>query len=200
MNKSPEFETRIKYNSEEKQRVADLLDGQISLYAGSVFLTALDIYSQFELLQSTRIILLNDFDRFVGGVNKDGQPVIVLANNHEIVTPGLKSRILKRFVLPSNLKNAPTGFFKLFIFAHELGHVVQADPQFQSVFGEIDNNVYSPEEDYVRYVESDHEVNANYIAATIIAESVVGKTARYNRPDKPPMQWKDWANEHRVVG
>ncbi|MCL4357450.1 hypothetical protein M1512_00955 [Patescibacteria group bacterium] len=36
--------------------------------------------------------------------------------------------------------------------------------------------------------EGDHEANAAYIAATIIAKSEVGKPANYSSPDKPPMQ------------
>jgi len=187
------------YTPEAKKFVANVLDSKIAPYMGSIFLTALEEYSQFELLQSAEIRFVNDFDRFVGGVNADGKPMVVLALNHDVVTPGLKSRIIKRFGLPSSAEVAPQNFFKLFVFAHEMGHVIQADPKFKEVFGEIDDTVYQPEEGYERYVESDHEANADYIAATIIAKSEVGKSANYGPPDKPPMQWREWANVHKVI-
>lgn len=187
------------YTPDEKNIVANILDTRVAPFMGSIFLTALNEYPQFKLLQSVQIKFANDFDRFVGGVNPEGKSMVVLGLNHDIVTPGLKSRIIKRFDLPSNFENAPTNIFKLFILAHELGHVIQADPKFSEVFGEIDHTVYQPEEGYARYVESDHEANADYIAATIIAKSEVGKSANYSPPDKPPMQWKDWAREHPVI-
>ena len=125
--------------------------------------------------------------------------MVVLALNHDVVTTGLKSRIIKRSGLPSSAEAAPPNFFKLFVFAHEMGHVIQADPKFKEVFGEIDDTIYQPEEGYERYIESDHEANADYIAKTIIAKSEVGKSANYSPPDKPPMQWIDWAQENRVI-
>ena len=68
--------------------------------------------------------------------------MVVLALNHDVVTTGLKSRIIKRSGLPSSAEAAPPNFFKLFVFAHEMGHIIQADLKFKEVFGEIDDTIY----------------------------------------------------------
>ena len=190
--------TSTYYSPAERRRVAELLDTTISPFMGSVFLTALDEYHQFKLLQSVEINFLNDFDRFVGGVNADGKPMVVLGLNHEVVTPRLQSRIIRRFGLPFSAEDAPPNLFKLFVFAHELGHVIQADSKFKELFGEIDDTTYQPEVDYERYVESDHEANADYIAATIIAKSEVGIATKYEAPSQSPIKWREWAAEHKI--
>lgn len=143
---------------------------------GSVYLTALEQYSGFSFLQSADVEFHPDIDRFVGGLDADGKPVAVLGLSDDVVTPRLRARIIKRFGLPEeDLAIAPAKLFKPFIFAHELGHIVQADPEFRKLFGEMDATVYDPDENYARYVESDHEANADYIAAGIVAHSELGR-------------------------
>lgn len=190
---------RIPYSEPEKLNLADELDAKVGLYMGDTLLTAFKLFSNFELVQSVRIEFRKDLDVFVGGVDSLAEPVVALGLNNSLVTDGLRSRIIKRFGLPTKLFDAPASLFRPFIFAHELGHVAQADPKFRELFGEIDKTVYDPSDNYAAYVESDKEANADYIGSMIVAASQLGLAARYSPPKQDPPQWRDWAREHRVI-
>ncbi len=178
---------------------AEVLDTYLGPFTGDVLVQSVRLFPDFSLLRNTNLYIKPDFDMIVGGINSDGEPSVHIGLNNTAISSGVRARIMKRFELPSELDEAPKGLFVPFILAHELGHVMQADSSFVSNFGYMDDTVYSPEDDYAQYVESDHEVNADYIASYVVSHTDLGRQLLHLLPSYPPSMWREWGSAHRVI-
>lgn len=85
--------------------------------------------------------------------------------------------------------------FRILGFAHELGHVIQSDVTTSSMFGTLDSKTRIPEDDYLAYVRSDKERNADYIAASVIGSTNFGLSLGIEPPKESPDQWREWADK-----
>lgn len=148
------YGTPLDPEKESRDSYRDVLNKYLGVFCGDVYATALEMFSEFSLLERTGIYINPDLSIIVGGINEDGEPSIHIGAKDKVITAGLKRRIIRRFGLPPGLLEiAPQGLFLPFVLAHEIAHVMQEDPQFPAKFGEIDRTVYKPEEDYSKYVE-----------------------------------------------
>jgi len=84
--------------------------------------------------------------------------ICILGFREETLTDRLKSRFTERFVLDRYLSQNSGITFMSFAFAHELGHVIQFDPNFNAYFGPIDQHPILPKDGYSLYIESDFEI------------------------------------------
>lgn len=183
---------------EAGHKTADILDKHLGPFCGSIYLTALGLFPTFNTIREAPVHLSSVSDVMAGGVNPSGQVSIHIGLREKAVTPALRSRIVKRFGLPPHLTEAPARLFLPFVLAHEIGHVIQADSEFESYFGHIDSATYVPEESYDAYINSDRELNADYIAALIVGNSELGAETGYDPPTQALEEWRDWGDLNRI--
>jgi hypothetical protein len=170
---------------------------QAGVFYGDIFFTCARIFPTLLLLEQTRFEFVRKSKVIVGGLDSAGNPVVHMGQG-ETVEGGARQRLVRRLGLPIEPIASYNGIFKRIIFGHELGHVLQADEDFVNVFGEIDQTTYSPEDDYSKYVNSDKEVNADYISAKLFGHSALGSQLGYQPPDETPKQWRQWAASRQL--
>ncbi len=195
MSESSELPVSRKEND---RQAAEAVDYYVGRWCGDIYLTALDLFSRVKLLRETPIYLRDDLDIISGGLNRDGDPGIWIGLQERTLTSSMKSRVIERFDLSNDYFIAPNYNFMPFIFAHELGHVIQADRSFERIFGAINNELLIPETNYAAYVNSDVELNADYIAAVIVGNSEYGIEAGFMPPAEEPLRWREWAATHPI--
>lgn len=179
--------------------MAESLDQHVGPYYGDILLTADKFFHQFQLLQQTTVIADSDSNYISGGLGGENhdQPMVHLGTKGPL-SQAVRDRLKNRLNLPADADDAPDEIFMRFIFAHELGHVIQSDPMFETYFGQIDMNTYAPEAGYSQYVNSDKEANADFIAAVLIGASDLGRELEIKEPGITPDKWRDWAAAHPV--
>ncbi len=186
-------------NKEVLQRNADIFNHYLSAFHGDVYLTAINCFPDFTFLRDVSVVIDPNTSILAGGVVGDNEPRVYIGTQPGTVTPQMKTRILERFQLHPDLAEMPYEAFGAFIFAHELGHVLQDDPQFERFYGDGLNEVRpDPKKDYAGYVESPRETNADFIAAEIIANTDLGRMIGFMPPVEGPSEWKEWAAQHPV--
>ena len=127
--------------------------------------------------------------------------------DEEAVSQYLPKRINKRYEIPEELvvneQVGPT-IVRYIAFAHELGHLVQDNNQEMLHFfgdtlpnkeGNDDKLDLQNVEEYLKYVNSPREMNADYIARCILANSELGNVLGIDLPEQEPKDWLDWAVE-----
>lgn len=112
------------------------------------------------------------------------------------LTATMRSRANERFDL-SKEQQINTVYMP-FVFAHKFGHAVQRDPEFHVYFGNLKDDYVEPEQDCESYVNSQAELNAEYIAAVILGNSELGMLIDYMPPKEPPTAWQDCAEQHPI--
>ncbi|MGB4759612.1 MAG: hypothetical protein WBP26_06180 [Candidatus Saccharimonadales bacterium] len=184
---------------------ADIFSRELGSFYGDMYATAVDIYPSFCLMGEISIRFTNDdaFDAFSAFVDPREGPGITMGRRLKGLGPRMESRLMERFQLPEVIIRLPEadrdGVLRPIVLAHELGHIAQADSSFLKYFGKIIDKVgVDPRTDYPTYVSSDAEVNADYIAATILANSKLGEVFGYEMPAQEPMAWREWGACHPV--
>lgn len=177
---------------------AEHLERYVGPYSGDVYDTAQRTFPYIQTLQKTGVLINSEFKGMAFGFNNEGNPYVFINHDDSIVGKGLRNRIIKRFDLPPDLTTAPRGLFLPFILAHELGHAVQHDENFSTYFGDIDQIAYSPVDNYDAYIQSDKEVNADYIAAVIMANSKLGQSVNLLPPSEPYVAWRQWGDRKKL--
>jgi hypothetical protein len=180
------------------QETSEALEFYVAPFCGDVFKSAVDKFPTFEILLSVPVYLDPESAFVSGGLNANGDIGIWIGQAEGLITTSMKSRINERFKLPYDVLDQPDILFMPIILAHELGHVIQADPQFEGIFGKIDTNFVSPEADYEGYVQSDLELNADYIAALIVGDTSFGSFVGIESPRDPPQSWREWGIVHPI--
>lgn len=147
---------------------------------------------------------------FAGGEGEDREgnviPMIMIGTKNELDSRTIKDRVVSRFGIPRELVESNAGVImcRLVAFAHELGHVVQMNPQMQEKFGGLEEGYHLPgkdfsDEQYLRYIVSDKERSADYIAATVLPHSKIGQMLEMELPHEEIGQWREWADRHPIV-
>lgn len=173
---------------------------------GDVYRTALAQFPEIETLKRLQQFKTNSSSESSSGgwrVNATGEvhPQIIMGEGR--VLDIQKQRWAARLGLDAewsqeDISRAPDDFWRLYTFAHEVGHAIQWDKNFESIFGPIeriegsDNLAYR---DYKKYVNSDAETNADYIAMLLVAHSEVGKNFKAPKPSYEPHEWRKWVKE-----
>jgi hypothetical protein len=192
----PEF-NRPPTQCDIDQIKCDFLSEQINPYAGDIFRSALICFDRFTALREASIKFNPNSNFISGGQTADGELMLHIGTEESAITPRIKSRITERFGLPEN-QEFPDGFYKLFVLAHEIGHVIQMDPLFQDFYGPYDSTVIDAQKKYEEYVYSENEVLADFIACQIISNSEIGAALGILPPTEEPQEWRQWGDSHRV--
>jgi len=184
---------------EVDQRRADIFDQYMGLFHGDVYRTALDCFPGFTLLRKAGVhIVFEPEEKYPFVATPDMDSPEILMNTASIsLSDRMKSRLKERFELPQQVIDQGASFLTPIIFAHELGHLIQADPRFGQFFGGT-IGPHPSAEDYVGYITSDSEVNADYIAAAIMANSELGGHLGWELPTESPLDWRTWGEQHQV--
>lgn len=171
---------------------------------GDVYRTATEIFKGSQLLREVTLEISSNDSLMVGGIGKNqyGEdiPIIHLGEKGELAQT-VKNRLIFRLGLDAErYATAPDEVLRSFALAHEIGHIIQAEPTFTYLFGNTDSHTYIPEDDYRSYVNSDNELNADYIARLIMGHSRLN--AQFDLgvvpPKQPPQQWREWARDYRI--
>jgi hypothetical protein len=183
--------------SQELQEQAQILEQVLGQYSGDVLMTAAEVYPDYASLERVSVSVDSKYPYLSTSFDELGNPVINVSPFGIAMTAALKARLKRLFQIPESLQaaNAPNRFYTPMVFAHELGHVLQRDDSFDAEFGGIDETVYVPELDFTRYFNSDREVNADFIAVSIISRSTMGVEAGMSPPAYPPALWREWASD-----
>lgn len=148
---------------------------------------------------------------FSGGAAIDSEgktiPAIVIGTNEAITSRTLKDRIASRFGIPLDLLDSNVGGMvcRMVALAHELGHVVQMNPDMQERFGGLKASHKLPDgeyddEEYFKYLSSEKEGNADYIAASVLAHTkLFGEKLGLKSPIEDPSNWRTWVENHPVI-
>ena len=199
----------LSHKKAQKLRV-EKLGECINPLAGDIYETALNLFPA-RTLEEMQIVIDKNSGDFRGGEsetwNGEKVPMIVIGTREMLSSPNLIARMSSRLGVPrERLEDAEIGrqIVGLIAFCHELGYVIQLDEKVMQVFGEIDNTIvplpmdYTSEQ-YEKYVQSDHEANADYIAACILAASRLGEAMGYQPPIEDVAQWRQWVAANPVV-
>jgi len=187
----PEFRAN---RNELIRQVGKDLDASLGFCGSDIYFTGLSLYPDFKMLRTAFIYTKEDQDAVV-----DDNGNLHFGFREETLTARLKSRFIERFDLNRFCSQGSGITFAPFAFAHELGHVIQFDPNFNAYFGPIDQHLILPKDDYSLYVESDLELNADYIAAAIVGNSNFGRELGFVPPSEEPIRWRDWGLRHPVT-
>jgi hypothetical protein len=193
---SPELDPILTRREIDQSR-CDILSDLINPYAGDVYRSALICFDRFSILRESKITFNANSNYISGGLNAYGEPEIHIGTEASAITPRMKSRIDERFGLPEG-QDFPDGLYKLFVLAHEIGHVIQKDPLFSKFYGDYDTTVYSPEKDYPKYANSENEVLADYIAAQILSNTELGAALGMSPPTEEPPEWRQWGEQNHI--
>jgi hypothetical protein len=182
------------YQNELIQQIAEDLESSLGFYCSDIYLTALGLYPGFKSLKKAVIMVSDNLD---GEVDDYGK--LYFGFRETTLTTRIKSRFNERFKL--NQYQSPGTDMALlpFVFAHELGHIIQLDSKFRKYFGRMNHQVLETDPDYANYVGSDLETNADYLAAVIVGNSVYGSELGFTPPTEDSRHWRDWASQHPVV-
>ena len=178
-------------NLERVEATAKSLE-KIGVFYGDMLFTCARIFPTLVSIEDTRIEFDSTSGVIAGGLDSARERVVHMGLG-EVVEAGVRQRLVRRFGLPIDPTPAYNKIFRRIILGHELGHVLQADKSFKSVFGEIDQRTIIPEDGYLPYVNSDKEMNADYIAAQILGNSALGTQLGYAPPEESPPNWRHWA-------
>ncbi|MBH2007710.1 hypothetical protein I8H83_03850 [Candidatus Saccharibacteria bacterium] len=173
---------------------------------GDIYRTALAQFPEIETLKGLRQFKTNESSESSSGGWKDEStgavyPQIIMGEGR--VLDIQKRRWAARLGLDAEwsqeeISRAPDDFWRLYTFAHEVGHAIQWDKNFESVFGPIERIEGSEDlayRDYKKYVNSDAETNADYIAMLLVSHSEVGKSFKAPGPSHAPYEWRKWVKE-----
>lgn len=174
--------------------IADTLDREVGPYYGDILKAAEKFFHQFENLRNMQVIFDPTSPDMVGGLGGENYdiPMVHMGTAGDL-HPRIRSRLIARLDLPSDANSASDEIFRRLIFAHEVGHVIQSDPMFETYFGEIDGSTYDPSAGYSQYVNSDQEMNADFIAHVIVGASELGRELEITEPGIPLSDWRNWA-------
>jgi len=175
--------------------MAAALHEHVGLYYDEIFLATAHVYPTVRIINNTTILMRPKSDLLVGGLDDEGRPVVHLGTKGPL-TQAVRDRIVRRMELPVPPLAKYDDLLMRIIFGHELGHVLQADPEFENLFGTIDRRTYIPEDNYLAYLYSDKEMNADYIAACLVSSTDLGQKLAIPAPKFPPLQWRNWAVTH----
>jgi hypothetical protein len=193
---SPEFSPVPTQRNIDQSR-CDLLSQYVNPLAGDIYRSALICFDRFSALRKATISINPRSNYISGGFNIDGELEIHIGTEESAINPRIKSRIEERFGLPEN-QGFPDNLYRLFVLAHEIGHVIQKDPLFAEFYGDYDKTIYEPEEDYATYANSDNEVLADYIATQILSNSQLGAVFGIMPPSEEPHAWRQWGELNRI--
>jgi hypothetical protein len=194
---NPESSPRLSQKEIDKIRCDELSKQLHNPYAGEIFRSAIICFDRFSVLKDVKISIHPESSIYAGGYNGNGELEIYLGTAEGSINSRIKSRITERFGLPEG-QDLPDGFYKLFIFAHEIGHVVQKDEKFKEIYGDYDDSILDPDTDYKTYVTSENEVLADYIAAQIISNTEFGRVLGIEPPEEEPKEWRQWAERNNI--
>lgn len=183
---------------EQRRMTEEALDSCVAPYCGDIYYTSLDLFPGFSLLRTVLFRVQEDFRGITSAVFDNGEAGIWVSQHKNFVTDSMKTRVVERFHLPSSWLSAPDSALLPFMFAHELGHIAQAEPVFQKYFGPFYDEWVDSKKDYAGYVNSDEEVNADYLAAVIVGNSQFGRETNFMPPKEPPSEWREWGKVHGV--
>jgi hypothetical protein len=178
------------------ESMAISLRENIGPFYDQVFLATRVVFPTLTIIERTSIQMSPSSDLLVGGISSDGIPMVHIGTKIPL-TQTVRERLVRRLELPTSPSPSGDPIFMRIVFAHELGHVLQADPLFEDIFGPIDQQTYIPEDDYLAYLCSDKEMNADYIAACLMSSTELGKSLEIPTPDQTPIDWREWASRHR---
>lgn len=185
---------------------AELLDRYAGPHCGEIFLTARNMFDRFLSLQRMSMKFMDDHD---GGYYfyVDTDPVSshmgINVNNEQKLDKRLLQRTRERFKLSDEvieLFQELPGAVRPLILAHEIAHVIQIDPLFLEYYGDDFNykNI-NPRVNYAGYLESDLEANADFIAASIVANTDYGVSLGLGLQPFETLQWRDWVAERPML-
>lgn len=173
------------------RELSGLLTSHFGEHYGEIFTAAHEEFPSFNILSNTKIIRSEVNDYLSGGLDVNGEPTIYMGIRSPL-PQRVRERLVGRLALPIPATERFDPIFTPLAFAHEIGHVLQADENFSSVFGVMDHKVYIPEVDYHAYLHSEKETNADYIAACVIANTSIGRHMQMTHPDTPHQEWRTW--------
>jgi len=166
-------------------------------YYGDILLASERIFPHLKIIRRTKIEK-NNSKIIAGGLDSNGEAVVHLGFGGDVPQP-VRDRLVSRLGLPIEPHQENDGILQRIIFGHELGHVLQADDSFEDTFGPIDKTTRIPELGYYSYVNSDRELNADFIAAQLVGNSALGQILRISPPAQAPSQWREWAETRRII-
>ncbi len=118
----------------------------------------------------------------------DGSHLLVMSTS----TAGIErydsrfSRVVK-FDNPNLSKKNRLKLHQAYVFGHELAHYIQGSLGHELVYGALET--HSGDEDYIN---SDEEINADYISVRALASTRSGKFYGLIHPSHPPCDWRKW--------
>lgn len=182
----------------------------------SVFDTAVSIYPSFVSRFLGLAISFNNRPGFTyQGSHKLEESLISIGQ--PVVGDGVSPYIYERMALRFGVDEAITrhekvGGYALSIisFSHEIGHSLQDEPkEFKRFFNTepysdteiaVDVTTLADRDNYAAYVNKSDEVNADYIARTILANTAFGsELLGIELPEQDPLDWQTWADNHRFI-
>jgi len=196
---------------------ADIIDQYVDPHAGDIFRTAFSVYPSFSSRFGAIALQLNsEMPGFVYYGEPDGEAFISIGELDDsaregAVSPFVFERLNRRFGIDRSVLTDKTNkpyILRWCALAHELGHLIQDEPaQMQLFFGqEIDrdnivHDVRSFDDPaiYLEYVNSPREVHADYVASTILANSVVGAIIGVSLPNQTTNEWGLWADDRLLT-
>lgn len=176
---------------EQAHQTAEALDYYVAPYCGDIYLTVLDLFPSFKTLKDTKFYPSNNLDIITSGEDEDG-PGVWIGLHENTMKPSLKMRAFERFGLSEEYFDAPDTVFYPIALAHELAHILQKDPEFIKFFGPINDERIEVADDYAGYVNSDAELNADYIATVVLGNSSFGVDTGFMPPVEFPREWRQW--------
>jgi len=182
-------------NSELIVKTAEGLNS-FGAHYGDILLASERLLPDLTIIRKTRFVK-NQSNILAGGLDGNGNPVVHLGLGGGL-TQGVRERIVSRHELSVHPQAKYDEIFQRIIFGHELGHVLQADDSFEAVFGAIDKTTYRPEAGYAAYINSDKEMNADFISAYLLGNTALGQSLEFSPPTHNPIEWREWAQTRRL--
>ena len=190
-------------NREIIHRKTAIFEQYLSPLHADVYKATINCFPEFHFLRDMSVVLDRDSDILAGGT-VNGEPSLHIGLKEGVITPRMRSRVMERFQLRPDLLGMELELqdtiAKAITFGHELGHAIQEDPLFERFYGRLEGEHLNPHkgDDYVAYVNSDWEVNADFIAAEILGHTKLGEMLGFMPPTEGPSEWRAWGEQHPV--
>lgn len=128
-------------------------------------------------------------DPLFDGYTHSGRPYLYMGK----ILPSIKrmelSKKLRPFIDPGNSSDEK---FMPLLFANELARLMQRDQNFTRVFGPIEQEQPSRNNDFRPFSAEDTDSNANYITTFLVGSSSFGLEFGLMKPAFLPHEWRLW--------
>lgn len=188
------------------QRKATALDQYAGIFCGDIFLTARSMFDRFHGLKKLSIDIRQEPHlgyMFSAYPDPDHPHISVNTDRQLRLDDRMIQRLKDRFQFSDDvidLFSEDAQAARPLILAHEIGHIIQMDSLFLQAYGTDYSALHPmPHEDYAGYVMSDSEVSADFIAASIVANTEYGSMLDMEPWPYEPSQWREWSEQHPMT-